>query len=503
MIGKIISDRFGLTELLGGEVAQVYEPIVQLRVNDDEWKTLINEIKAANRDTVKIKLAIDKAGLSDVDGLNDYIINQVNNGKNIDNESVNSLIQSQNYQNIADAAHGYKGVKQAIDAYNESLQKNDDNITIATNNTNKFIDTLSKTNPQLAGCMRNAEGSTISFSNYAGSLIKTKIQTIGLQTATTAMNAAISFGVSFVISGLVSLIQYAVSANKRFIEAQQNIIDSSNDIIQKNEEEITSLEELQTALKEAGTNKQELAKISEDLNKTIGHTEGLLNGETEAWNKANLKLKDRIELLKEQNKAEVDKKIQAQENIYSNNVISNANGFDVSLDKVRSREINFRPVTGKTGASFDLFSYLGTLDISEDTADEIMEYLSGGTTTVGELFDYIRKKAPDADASTLYDLITHAADYGYYIDADEFQEYFNSQTQSAQELMADFIKSSTGIFDKSSLNNMIGNFVESGFSLSEIENAIDRIANNQELEDAIDKFYDSLLDPEADSESYG
>ena len=50
---------------------------------------------------VKIKLAIDKAGLSDVDGLNDYVINQVNNGKKIDNESVNSLIQSQNYQNIA------------------------------------------------------------------------------------------------------------------------------------------------------------------------------------------------------------------------------------------------------------------------------------------------------------------------------------------------------------------------------------------------------------------
>lgn len=282
MIGKNISDRFGLTELLGGKVAQVYEPIVELYVEDDEWKTLINEIKAADGDTVKIKLAIDKAGLSDVDGLNDYVINQVNNGKKIDNESVNSLIQSQNYQNIADEAHGYKGVKQAIDAYNESLQKNDDNITIATNNTNKFIDTLSKTNPQLAGCMRNAEGSTISFSNYAGSLIKAKIQTIGLQAATTAMNAAISFGVSFVISGLVSLIQYAVSANKRFIEAQQNIIDSSNDIIQKNEEEITSLEELQTALKEAGTNKQELAKISEDLNKTIGHTEGLLNGEISA-----------------------------------------------------------------------------------------------------------------------------------------------------------------------------------------------------------------------------
>lgn len=97
MIGKIISDHSGLTKLLGGEVAQVYEPIVELDVIDDEWKALKKEIDAANGDTVKIKLAIDKAGLSNVDGLYDYVMNQVKNGEVIDNESVNNLIQTQNY----------------------------------------------------------------------------------------------------------------------------------------------------------------------------------------------------------------------------------------------------------------------------------------------------------------------------------------------------------------------------------------------------------------------
>ena len=134
MIGKIISDRLGLTKLLGGEVNQVYKPIVKLDVIDDEWKTLINEIKAANGDTVKINLAIDKAGLKGVEGLQDYVMNQVNNGKEIDNGSINNLIQTQNYKNIADQAHGFLGVKKAIDAY-----KNTEKYTYKTNVKYVFV----------------------------------------------------------------------------------------------------------------------------------------------------------------------------------------------------------------------------------------------------------------------------------------------------------------------------------------------------------------------------
>lgn len=44
-------------------------------------------------------------------------------GKDISLAGVNDLIQNQNYNNIANAAHGYKGVKQAIDEYNNSLKK--------------------------------------------------------------------------------------------------------------------------------------------------------------------------------------------------------------------------------------------------------------------------------------------------------------------------------------------------------------------------------------------
>ena len=88
---------------------------------------------------------------------------------------------------------------------------------------------------------------------------------------------------------------------------------------------------------------------------------------------------------------------------------------------------------------------------------------------------------------------------GYMIDADEFQGYFNEQTKAAQELLSDLVNNSTDIFDDSSLNNMIATWVEQGLSLEEMEKAINDIANNKRLKDAMDTFYESLLDPEADS----
>jgi hypothetical protein len=51
------------------------------------------------------------------------------------------------------------------------------------------------------------------------------------------------------------------------------------------------LEELQTKLKDAKGNKEELASIQGELNNAIGDTPGLLNGESTAYDTANLALK--------------------------------------------------------------------------------------------------------------------------------------------------------------------------------------------------------------------
>ncbi len=504
MIGKILADRWSWTEKLGGTKNATVK--ITTEVAKEELDKLKQVIQDCNT-TAQVDVVIKKHGLSDIEGLPEHIKELYEKGEigKLKTGDINGFIQTQNYQNIADAAHGYSGVKQAIDAYNESLQTNTDGTVTATANTEELVTAIGSANSSLGKYLTGLNGTTAELGNYVGSLVTATLKTFALQAATMALNAAVSFGVSFAINGIISLIQYLASADKRYLESQQNIIDKSDELIQKNEDEITSLKELQTALKEAGTNKQKLAEISQDLNKSIGDTKGLLNGESEAWDKANLKLKDRIELLDKQNQKALDDKIQAQENIYSNAKISNSGGVDVTLDKVRNKAVLLTSANIYGKDSYyrqKLLSYLSQQGVYDETFDEIKDYLySGKTTTVGQLFDYINEKAPELDSATLYELITRCSQYGYFIDADEFQEYFNSQTQLSQELLEDFVASSTGAFDETSLNNMIADFVESGFSLTEIKDAIDEIANNQELENAIDSFYDSLLDPEADSEA--
>lgn len=54
MIGKIISDRSGFTKLLGGEVNQVYEPIVKLDGTTNKKISFETGI-SINDDIIKIK----------------------------------------------------------------------------------------------------------------------------------------------------------------------------------------------------------------------------------------------------------------------------------------------------------------------------------------------------------------------------------------------------------------------------------------------------------------
>lgn len=124
MIGKIIADLSGLTEKLSGQKNDKFENIKQInlntKVNTDEWKKFKQEVKAAKGDTVKIKTAIDNSAFKDlkkVEGLYDYAVSKSQSGQNVRLKDINNLIQTQNYKNIADQAHGFLGVKKAINEY--------------------------------------------------------------------------------------------------------------------------------------------------------------------------------------------------------------------------------------------------------------------------------------------------------------------------------------------------------------------------------------------------
>ena len=110
------------------------------------------------------------------------------------------MIQTQHYKNIADQAHGFKGVKNAINKYNAGITQTDFD-------TEKFVSTVNLANPSLGkylSSLKDANGqyrkADAGLNGYAGSLITATAKTVALQAATMALNTAIYMGISFVIS---------------------------------------------------------------------------------------------------------------------------------------------------------------------------------------------------------------------------------------------------------------------------------------------------------------
>lgn len=128
LIGKTILDSIGWTEKLGGTTQPKITPIVEM--NDLDFWLFKRDLESIEKDPVQVDLYLKThGGLDKVEGLKDYILNN-----DIKQDSVNNLIQTQNYKNIADQAHGYLGVKKAINEY-----KNIEKYTYKTNAKYIFV----------------------------------------------------------------------------------------------------------------------------------------------------------------------------------------------------------------------------------------------------------------------------------------------------------------------------------------------------------------------------
>ncbi len=187
----------------------------------------------------------------------DYAVNRAKQGKSISNEGVTELL----YKNIADQAHGFFGVKGAIDAYNNSLE--DTNV-----DTNKLVETIGKSNSALGKFLTNLKKTDGSFAKaengivgYGISLVGATAKTIALEVATTALNSAISFGISFAIQGLITLFDEWIVTSKELSEKVEEITSNFKEQkaeLQKNkqtfEELVSSYEKLSKGVNSLGEN---------------------------------------------------------------------------------------------------------------------------------------------------------------------------------------------------------------------------------------------------------
>lgn len=242
-------------------------------------------------------------------------------------------------------------------------------------------------------------------------------------------------------------------------EAQKKLqekVSSADTNIQKYNSEKASLEELQTSLKNAKDDKAKLLSIQNDLNKAIGETSGLVQGEGNAYETANAKIKTRITELEALAKKEAEAKIDAQKEIFATNTTpydpwKDENPFEVGLN-IDTKE-----------ASTLLKRYT---DKKEKEIARIKKYNS-----------------PE-EADKLIEKSYYIEDMDEYIS--RYKSILQGKAKEAKEVFSDYIDSQfTEDADKSYINTLIDDLIIGG------EDNLDTIKSEiEKFKPELDKFND-------------
>lgn len=129
---------------------------------------------------------------------------------------------------------GYTKITQAMKQYNALG-------AVSQKEQQNFATAISLTNTKLGSYLTGLNGTKASLSGYGVSLIASTAKTVGLTIATTALNAALTFGISAIITGVVSAFATWINSSKEITEAAEEAKDkiaSINDDLKTNTETV-------------------------------------------------------------------------------------------------------------------------------------------------------------------------------------------------------------------------------------------------------------------------
>lgn len=203
-------------------------------------------------------------------------------------ETVNATVYNKNGQfnlqglsiNTSQSVSNFTKLNNAFKAYNSNLTK-------STQLQNAYIKAVGNQNGALGNYLAGLNGAKASMGGYIKSLIGAKAATIGLQVASTLLNAALSFGLSLALSAIVSGITRLVNKEK---EAREQAIENA----QTAKEEADNLTELLNKYnqlsEEVKTNtgaKDDLLETQGKLLESLGIEQSQLDGLIEKYGDLN------------------------------------------------------------------------------------------------------------------------------------------------------------------------------------------------------------------------
>ena len=206
---------------------------------DSSFKASIDADKAALNEYTKMLDQASKLGVKiDDNAFNKIFENASNSAKEfaksgkLASEGIDAFVDSQKAAQVATLAQNKSlGNASAIIREYYGGCKN-----VQMGQT-AFADAVKQTNPQLATALTTSNNAAGAMVKYTGTLVAAKAASVGLQIATTALNAVIGMGIG-------ALISVAISGITKWINKNEELADKVDEITSKFKEEHDALSKL-------------------------------------------------------------------------------------------------------------------------------------------------------------------------------------------------------------------------------------------------------------------
>ena len=236
-LDKLI-DTFGvLPTLVGGfAIFKSFGNKGIFRTFNNDLDGFINKVGIANKSFAELKNVFNSANTKGFKGF-------VSGLKSVDNALANPLSK-------ADLS--------AISAYNKLIDEGVDGQSA-------FSQTMKGTSNAAQGLVQSANGGKVAMQGLTVATNTSKIAMIGTTIAATAMNAALTMGISFLISGAISLIQ-------KWINTEEDLAEKVDEVTSKFKEQHTELVKNKSSFESQAARYGQLAKGVNDLGENVSLT---------------------------------------------------------------------------------------------------------------------------------------------------------------------------------------------------------------------------------------
>lgn len=248
-----------IPKLIGNKLSASSKNDGNITYSNDFSKSLDKDIESLNN----YKTALN-GGMTQTDAFTRYLAGasagakEYANATNAAEISATAFATKQRSAEIATIAQGRSltNTRAIINTYNSGTEK----LGLTTD---EFTESVKTGNNGLGNYLSSLNGAEASMGGYIKSLVGAKISTIGLQIASAALNAALTFGISIALQWLISLVSDLIHREERLIEKSEDARSCIQSITDEFEDNSKTVEDVKKRYAELAQGVENIGKLTQ------------------------------------------------------------------------------------------------------------------------------------------------------------------------------------------------------------------------------------------------